>query len=331
MQKNVRFYCNNGQFYYLNKFATNFEKLFCNFKMMKKNTIKKVREGFQGQRQISVPPYIVKNFLSKDPITRQLFITHIGYYPKAKFHHVERPAGSNQNILIYCAEGSGWTQMDDVLTDISSSQFIIIPAKKPHSYGASDDNPWSIYWFHFQGEISEAIMQLILNYFKYRNVNITFNESRLQLFENIYDNLSLGYSNENLQYTNMVFYHFLSSLIFENKFKNLNKGDRDMIKNTIEYMAENVMQPMSLEDFANFANLSVSRFSTLFKIKTGYSPVDYFNHLKIQKACQYLLFTDYNIKEIGNKLGISDPYYFSRMFTKTMSLSPKKYRQSKIK
>lgn len=296
---------------------------------MKKNIIKKVREGFQGQRQISVPPHIVKNFLSKDPITRQLFITHIGYYPKAKFHHVERPVGSNQNILIYCAEGSGWTKMDNTITDITTSQFIIIPAKKAHSYGASENTPWSIYWFHFQGEISKSIVLLILKYFKNISVNVTFNERRLNIFENIYENLSLGYSNENLQYINMTFYHFLSSLIFENKFRNLNKTDKDVIDCSIQYMAANSTQLLTLNDFASYANLSVSRFSTLFKNKTGYSPMDYFNHMKIQKACQYLLFTDFSIKEIGNKLGITDPYYFSRMFTKTMSVSPKTYRLNK--
>lgn len=298
---------------------------------IKKTLTEKKREGFEGQRQISVPPRIIRNFLMNNTITKQLFITHIGYYPKAKFHHVERPAGSNQHILIYCAEGSGWAKTGNLLTDINTSQFIIVPAKQPHSYGASDDNPWSIYWCHFQGEVSTAIMELILKHFDNINVNVSFIENRLQLFENIYDTLSLGYSNENLQYISMAFYHFLSSLIFESKFKGLSKKEKDAIDEVILFMANNVDRLMTLEDFASFANLSVSRFSSIFKQRTGYSPIDYYNHLKIQKACQYLAFTNFSIKEIGYKLGISDPYYFSRMFTKTMSLSPKKYRQSKIK
>ena len=156
---------------------------------MNKNLGKK-REGFEGQRQISVPPRIVKEFLSENFITKQLFITHMGYYPKAKFHHVERPQGSNQNILIYCSEGTGWTKMDNIITEVNTSQFIIIPAKKSHSYGASEDNPWSIYWFHFQGEVSAAITELILRHFDNINVDVSFIESRLQLFENIYDTLS---------------------------------------------------------------------------------------------------------------------------------------------
>ena len=56
----------------------------------------------------------------------------------------------------------------------------------------------------------------------------------------------------------------------------------------------------------------------------------YFNHLKVQKACQYLLFTDLRIKEIADKLGIEDQYYFSRMFAKLMGMSPVAYRTKRI-
>jgi YesN/AraC family two-component response regulator len=35
-------------------------------------------------------------------------------------------------------------------------------------------------------------------------------------------------------------------------------------------------------------------------------------------------------KEIAFKLGIDDPYYFSRIFTKVMGLSPNEYRKKKV-
>jgi AraC family transcriptional regulator of arabinose operon len=53
----------------------------------------------------------------------------------------------------------------------------------------------------------------------------------------------------------------------------------------------------------------------------------YFNHLKIQKACQYLHFTDDRINQIADQLGIGDSYYFSRLFKKLMGISPVEYRK----
>ena len=71
------------------------------------------------------------------------------------------------------------------------------------------------------------------------------------------------------------------------------------------------------------------QFSTVFKSRTGYSPIEYVNHLKVQKACQQLLLTEYPVKQIASHLGIEDPYYFSRMFTKIIGVSPVKYRSRK--
>lgn len=59
------------------------------------------------------------------------------------------------------------------------------------------------------------------------------------------------------------------------------------------------------------------------------SPISYFNQLKIQKACQLLDFTDKKAKEIAFELSFSDPYYFSKVFSKYMHMSPKEYRMKK--
>jgi AraC-like DNA-binding protein len=50
----------------------------------------------------------------------------------------------------------------------------------------------------------------------------------------------------------------------------------------------------------------------------------------VQKACQYLLFTGLRVKEIAYELGIEDPFYFSRMFSRIMGSSPNEYREKRI-
>ncbi|WP_366520941.1 helix-turn-helix domain-containing protein [Mucilaginibacter sp.] len=47
----------------------------------------------------------------------------------------------------------------------------------------------------------------------------------------------------------------------------------------------------------------------------------------MQKACQYLVFTTMAIKELACCVGIDDQYYFSRMFTRLMGISPSAYRK----
>ncbi|MDP9079217.1 MAG: AraC family transcriptional regulator [Bacteroidota bacterium] len=294
--------------------------------MKQKNV--RLREGFAGQKLIVLPKKIITGFLSKDPVTRQTYITDIGYYPKAKHHFVERPSGISQHIIIYCTEGTGWLEINKKRVELMPSQFITIPANTPHRYGANTDKPWTIYWMHFKGDIAAFIVGLILKNSENYKPYLSFNEDRIKLFEDICFNLEKGYSEDTLRYVNMIFSHFLSSLIYENQFNHVDKTNNyDFVSKTIAHMQERLDVTLKLEDLAAFVNLSASHFSALFKSKTGHSPIEYFNQLKVQKACQYLSFTNMAVKEIALTLGIEDQYYFSRMFTKLMETSPTDYRK----
>ena len=298
---------------------------------MVKNTPLRRRDGFEGQKLIVLPKKIITNFLSKDPVTRQIYITDIGYYPKASHHYAERPGGINQHIIIYCTEGYGWLEINKKKVEVSPSQFIAIPANTPHKYAANMDKPWTIYWIHFKGETSAFIIDLILKNSENYKPYLSYNEDRIKLFEDICYNLEKGYSGDTLRYVNMIFSHFLSSLIYEDKFNHQEADtDNNIIEKTIRFMQENIHKTIRLDELSAFANLSSSHFSAIFRSKTGYSPIEYFNQLKVQKACQYISFTTMSIKNIAISLGVDDQYYFSRMFTKLMGSSPNEYRK-KIK
>ena len=94
-------------------------------------------------------------------------------------------------------------------------------------------------------------------------------------------------------------------------------------------MQKNIDKALAISEIAGTVNLSPSHLTTTFKKKTGFTLIEYFNQLKTQKACQYLLFTDLRVNEIADKLGFDDPYYFTRMFTKIIGVSPVKYRSKR--
>lgn len=286
------------------------------------------RQGFEGQKLIVLPQKIDSGFLMKDAITRQIYITDIGYYPKAHQHYVERPHGISQHIIIYCVEGRGWVTINKKKMDISPSHFIVIPARTAHKYGALENDPWTIYWVHFKGDIATFVVDLITNNSQNYLPYLSYNENRIKLFEEIYFNLEKGYSADNLRYVNMIFYHFLSSLLYEEKYNQaINSQAKDAITLTIEMMQKNINKHVSLNDLAAFSHLSVSHFSSMFRERTGFSPVEYFNHLKIQYSCQALAFSARPIKEIADELQFSDQYYFSRIFSRFMGMSPSVYRK----
>jgi AraC-like DNA-binding protein len=274
----------------------------------------KKKEGFQGQKAVIIPRKILSGINKKNKLNQPLFITDIGYYPKAKYHYRERLAGADEAIFIYCLEGKGTATIAQKKYAINAGNFIIIPAGIYHQYASDDTNPWTIYWVHFKGEMADAV--------------IKYNENCIAVFNEIYNQLERGFRKANLVYANMCFWYFLSTFIFNEKLEPPGTvTEKDPVDIAIELMTKNIAGSLKLQDLAQHVNVSPSHFSFLFKEKTGYSPIEYFNHLKIQKACQFLLFTNLRIKEIAIELGIADHYYFSRLFNKVMGTSPNSYRK----
>ncbi|MGE9290587.1 MAG: helix-turn-helix domain-containing protein [Puniceicoccales bacterium] len=46
-------------------------------------------------------------------------------------------------------------------------------------------------------------------------------------------------------------------------------------------------------------------------------------------ACELLTFTDLPVQEIAARVGLENPYYFSRLFKKRLGKSPSDYRKEK--
>ncbi|KAF6609500.1 helix-turn-helix transcriptional regulator, partial [Paenibacillus sp. EKM208P] len=88
------------------------------------------------------------------------------------------------------------------------------------------------------------------------------------------------------------------------------------------YMSEQLESTVSLEELSRHVQVSKQHLNLIFKQSTGYSPVDYYLRMKIQRASQLLDLTNASIKEISIQLGFRDPYYFSRLFKKIMGCSP---------
>ena len=111
----------------------------------------RIKEGFKGERIVVLPGFLIEE-LKRDPLGRELYITDIGYYPHAGFHYCERKEeDSNEFVLIYCVEGEGWFKLDGKRYDVGANQFFILPKYKAHAYGSKAENPWTIYWIHFDG------------------------------------------------------------------------------------------------------------------------------------------------------------------------------------
>jgi AraC-like DNA-binding protein len=286
------------------------------------------RDGFVGEKQINLPVSVLDKYLRNQPFLNSLYITYIGFYPKASFHYRERRKGCSDNILFYCLGGKGYYDTHSGSFELTKHQFTILPAHHFHRYQADINDPWTIYWVHFAGNNLDNLNEL-LNIERYITpTSIQYDDRFIPAWEEMYNALKDGYTIPNISYANLCLYRFISLFVFHD-VKIKSSPDRDMIADAIRFLKANIHKMLTVEDIAGHFCYSSSHFSALFKNKTGSSPLEYFIQLKIHYSCQLLDQSGLRIKEIASKVGYEDPYYFSRLFCKVMGVSPNKYREKK--
>jgi AraC-like DNA-binding protein len=125
-------------------------------------------------------------------------------------------------------------------------------------------------------------------------------------------------------------YSLLFSLLHQlplTTWKNQNLDAR--ILQGIRYMEQHIRKTeISNSLLASLGGMSVNAYARLFKEQTAFSPRKYLLRMRVEKACNMLHHSDLSIEQIASDCGFSDRYYFTRIFTRTMKVSPGAYRKN---
>jgi len=112
-------------------------------------------------------------------------------------------------------------------------------------------------------------------------------------------------------------------------WKNRNLDRRVIIG--IRYMEQNIRDiVISNQSLAQEGGMSVNAYARLFKDQTGFSPRKYLSRMRVEKACNLLHHSELSIEQIAAACGFADRYYFTRVFTQTMLISPGVYRRNSV-
>ena len=285
------------------------------------------QDGFAGQRLVVVPRPVLSMALQQ-PLLKHLLPTDAGYYPKARDHICVRKSGCPEVIFIYCAEGNGWCEMAGRRHEISKDQLLVIHAGTPHVYGADKKTPWTIRWFHAVGSNVPFYLERLGISKEKPVVPLGGDVQLFSLFEDVQEGLAHGFTLTHLVYAAHSLTHLMGLILrHKEEFWHGETSVRERIDKSIEFMNGHLWQPLNIATLASLVNLSRSYYTILFRRVTGYAPMNYLNHLRMQRAVQLLNTTDLSIKQISDQLGFSDQFYFSRTFRKMHNHSPSEHRQ----
>lgn len=279
-----------------------------------------------GQRLVVLPRPIMVTALHY-PLLKQLLPTDAGYYPRAKGHVCVRERGCPEAIFIYCAEGTGWCEIAGQRHQVSRNQLLVIPASTPHVYGAGKKIPWTIHWFHAVGSNVPIYLERLGVTAKKPVVPLGGDVQLFSLFEEVLEALEHGFTMTHLIYAAHSLTHLMGLILrYKDEYTYGEVTVRERVVKSIEFMKGHLREPLKVATLAAMVSLSRSHYTTLFQRVTGYAPLSYLNHLRMQRAVQLLNTTDLSIKRISDQLGFSDQFYFSRAFRKMHNHSPSEHR-----
>lgn len=279
----------------------------------------------QGVRLLT-PAFLLEQ-LHRHPLTRDCYPTAMGYYPQARGHRMRRPR-HDDNLLLWCVEGHGRLRVGDTRHPVAAGDLMLLPQGLAHSYIAARGQPWTLYWVHFQGVSSRLFMEY-LGYREGRPVlRVGLAPTLAAGFHSLLSVGRTGYSSSAFINAANQLRHLITQFAMEAKREQASHPSGLDLEAIQAYMQDNIERSLELDDLAAVAHLSKYHFSGRYKALTGYSPIKHFLHMKIEYACQLLDSSELSVKAIAVSVGYEDPLYFSRLFRKTVGLSPRDYRNS---
>lgn len=129
------------------------------------------------------------------------------------------------------------------------------------------------------------------------------------------------------------FWNLLYQICAERNFIHLDKTlptDLVIQKKMVSYIYQNYRETISLDDIANYGNVSISKCCSLFQKYLQQSPIDFVNSYRLEVSCNLLKNSTENISSIAFACGFNHLSYFSKLFYRKYGCTPRDFRKNSL-
>lgn len=112
-----------------------------------------------------------------------------------------------------------------------------------------------------------------------------------------------------------------------NKFSYSCIKNRDLVFKAVEYINNNFMYKLTLNEVASHVFISPSYFLRIFKDITGCTFRGYINDLRIEASKNLIRQGKYTMLEISSAVGFEEQGYFTKVFKKKVGVCPNQFKK----
>lgn len=106
----------------------------------------------------------------------------------------------------------------------------------------------------------------------------------------------------------------------------LRRSGEPLLAEVFEVIDRRHAEPLSLRDVAAEVGMTPGHLTTIVRRRTGRTVQEWIIERRMAQARELLVATDLAVGEVARRVGISDPGYFSRLFSRAHGTSPRQWR-----
>ena len=242
-------------------------------------------------------------------------------YPNPAYH-IDRPPHHPINVFEYVVEGEGELLLNGVWRRVRTGQVYFLRAGEEHHYRADPQVPWKKLWINYNADYLASMLDA------YGVASgIYACEEAKQYFDRAFEVARLGgtYADSGRTVADCV-HRIVASCAATRVFEK--RTDEYRIR---EELNAAIYQKLELDTLSEKLHMSKSNLIRVFRKSYGVTPYEYLLASKIEVAKLLLSTTHLPVREIANRLCITDEHYFSSLFSKRTGLSPRAFRQQAMK
>lgn len=245
----------------------------------------------------------------------ELYLNNFGYHSDiSEDLSTLRREGRSDYHLLYVARGEIEIANENIITD---GEFYIFYPHKPQSYTYKKSDGSLYYWIHFTGQSLPALLSSPRLSHGAHSAN--GRKKQTDALFALFSDALMNFQDENSAYVLCLLRSVLSLL-------SLPPLRGYPFSRAAKILAE-PKSTVTVGQLADMYKISTEHFIRSFKQAYGYTPQSYRTSFRISHAKKLLANTELSISAVAEQCGFDDQFYFSRIFKKSVGISPSEYKK----
>ena len=234
-----------------------------------------------------------------------------------------------ESVLCYVWQGEGIVKCKDSEQLAREGDVLLLLKGEEHSYRVNPENPWRVLWFNITGGF---FPELASAYHLAPGIYPMVSARVSSLFEKGLQSCFHALQAQKLSSIQLELNRLIFAIIQALSEEFPAKSDGGAARNIQLYIDRQLQNhpecKLSSRQMEQELSLSARQCSRIFYSYYGMTPYEYYMEQKAKLAKNLVLNTALSIREISERFGFCDSYYFSAFFKRYFQISPGKLRKN---